>query len=219
MIAKNRHSIGILAKDGSPVVMALSERFSESAPDKWKPLAESAINCCKFLEQFGLAGHFTFGLEAPLTCIGMTNLNTPIQEVYAKGGDIPALTLPATLTLSIYSGLVYITDNPLQYAFESEKMKYVDSTEAVGWDKHVVLSVDYRVKKGDVAYGIFIFEKTEKEVLKQVGSYNSFEEKITGEDDKELDAPEKVKEAFRKLYGKKYTAGKIKGIDRDNKNN
>ena len=123
------------------------------------------------------------------------------------------LEIPASLTLTIYAGLVYITDNPAQYAFEYKRMKYADATDEVGWKGHVVLSVDYKVKRGDIAYGIFIYEKSENEALKYIGSYNAFEEELTGDDGNELQAPEEVKEKLRKLYGKGNTLGKIKGIN------
>ena len=214
MITNNKHSIGILTKEG-PIVVGLTEWFPDNAPEEWVGFAKDVLNCCRFLEQFKLAGHFTFGLQEPLSCVGLSCLSTELRDVYAKGTEIPTLTLPASLTLCIYAGLVRITDNPVQYAFAYQKMKYADSTDEIGWKDHVVLSVDYKVKKGDVAYGIFVYEKTENEALKHVGSYNAFEEKLMGEGDKELEAPKEVKEKFKKLYGKKNTVRKIKGLGDD----
>lgn len=217
MITPNKHSIGIITAKGKPLVMGLTEKFVEGAPEEWRGLAKSALDCCRFLEQFKLAGHFTFGVKDPLSCIGLSDISIDLKDVYAKGTEIPILDIAASLTLTIYAGLVYITDNPVQYAFEYKKMKYADATDEIGWKDHVVLSVDYEVKKGDVAYCIIVYEKTEKEALKQVGSYSAFEEKLMGEEGKELEAPEEVKERFRKLYGKGNTIGKIKGVTRDEK--
>lgn len=212
MITANKHSIGIITDKG-PVVMGLTEKFVEGAPEEWVGFAKDALDCCRFLEQFKLAGHFTFGVKDPLSCIGLSDISIDLKDVYAKGTEIPVLEIPASLTLTIYAGLVYITDNPAQYAFEYKRMKYVDATDEVGWKGHVVLSVDYKVKRGDIAYGIFIYEKSENEALKYIGSYNAFEEELTGDDGNELQAPEEVKEKLRKLYGKGNTLGKIKEIN------
>lgn len=208
----NVHSCSVrLGKES--LAVAVNDSFADSASPIFKEKAKAIVNACKFLEQFDIAGHFTFGYTTPAMCVSMTDIAMPVSETYV-GDTIPAtnVDIPASLCMAIYAGLVKITDGLEHIDVDASKVRWADATDEIDWGGHVVLSVEYRSKDNEVMYGVYFYKEDSENVLRLVGSYDAFGETCSDEKGNEITPPKGVAERLKKVYGKRAISEKVREL-------
>ena len=218
---EDRHTLVMRDSKGLACPLVLNEKILSAAPVVMEDAIGKIRLCTKFLEQFKLSGHFSCKPGAPLHCYAVADIGKTVDEVFGSAGDMldPTGGLPPSLVLSVYAGLVRLTDSLSHLNINVEHVKFIDSTAEIDWTNHVVLCIEYREKPTDVMYVIPIFKRTDNEVLRLVGSYDPYNEEIHEEKGAKLDASKGVEERFRKLYGKRDLNRKVEDMGGKSKGN
>ena len=217
----SKHTFMMADTHGKVCPLILTEEMLNTAPAEVKDVIEEMRLCIKFLEQFRLSGHFAYQPGKKINCYAVADIEKSPEEVFGSpdGGLDPTGGMSASLVLSVYAGLVYITDSPFHLNTNAESIRFVDSTAKIDWYNHVVLRIELREKPTDLIYVIPIFKRTDNEVLRLVGSYDPYNEEIHDEKGEKLSASKGVEERFRKLYGKRDLNKEVKGMGRKSKGN
>ena len=189
----------------------------DHAPVTVKGKLEQIINCCNFLEQFHLSGHFTFGPLDPVTCFGLKELSTPLDEVFDAEGKFKANEnpMPPSLLVAIYVGLAYLTNNPIHLNMDGYDIKWTDATGEIDWGERIALSVELR-SSTSLLYQVVFFKRDNDYVLRLAGSYDSFEERVVDNKGNEITPPKGVEKRLKDVFGRKTATDKARGLAGNN---